>query len=108
MRTGGFLFPQRDCDLVEFNHVSDNLIENILVRLILLKLLSKGKVKKLSFTISSLLFIFKNVPKMRYYVFKSILNLWEILSKSLKLSGSYFSHLSNLEDLDCKTCCVFS
>lgn len=60
-----FFFPSRDCDLVEFNYVSDNLIENILIRLILLKLLSKGKVKKLSFAISLLFSIFENVQKIR-------------------------------------------
>lgn len=106
MRWKKVFLPPRDLDPVELNYVSDNLIENILIWLILLKLPSKGKVKKLSFMISSLFSIFKNVQKIRCYMWKKFWIAAGSWASHFKSSGPHFSHLPNLEDLDCKTCYV--
>lgn len=50
--------------------MSDSLLENILIKLILLKLLSKGKGKKRSFKKSFFIFVIETIQKNRCYITK--------------------------------------
>ena len=97
----GFSSPARDCDPVEFNYVSDNLRKHP-PKVNSTETPEQGQNKEI---ILHNQFIFSPSLKMgkKYGVMYEKHS--ELLGdlESLKLSGFYFSDLSNLENLDCKT-----